>query len=304
MTAGDTISVGIDVGGTNLRVGWLPAGAELTSPIDVVVDEAVPATSDAWWTTVERALDACRTHGTIDTVGVAVAGLVVDNTPAWIPNVAYLDAMPIAAELAAGAPVVVANDAHLTMLAEALDGAATGCRDALLLAIGTGIGSAVLSGGCIVTGDGGAACSFGWACADGDDRGDDVHGWLERHASGRALDRLGDTFDPPTDGAGLVAAARRGDPAATAAVATAATALGTTLAGAVGLLAPQRVIVAGGVARAFDQLEAPLRDALRRQLPPHLRSIDVVAARFVDSAGLVGAIAAGRAGAQWWEVRR
>ena len=49
-------------------------------------------------------------------------------------------------------PTVVANDAHLALLGEACEGAAAGRRDALLLAIGTGIGSAVLADGRIQRG--------------------------------------------------------------------------------------------------------------------------------------------------------
>ena len=81
----------------------------------------------------------------------------------------------------------------------------------MLLAIGTGIGSAVLSDGRIVRGSHGAAASFGWACADVADPGDDRHGWLERHAAGPVLDAAGAAMTPPVDGRGLVAAAIAGN---------------------------------------------------------------------------------------------
>ena len=82
----------------------------------------------------------------------------------------------------------IGNDAQIALLAEASAGAAKGMSDAILLSIGTGIGSAVLANGSIVAGSRGGACSFGWACADMDDPGEDRSGWLERVASGRALD--------------------------------------------------------------------------------------------------------------------
>ena len=106
----------------------------------------------------------------------------------WVPNLSYLDGF----DLAAAFPdlrVGLGHDAQLALLAEVEAGAARGLSDAILLAIGTGIGSAVLAGGRIIRGSTGAACSFGWAVADLNDAGDERLGWLERNASGRALCR-------------------------------------------------------------------------------------------------------------------
>ena len=164
-----------------------------------------------------------------------------------------------------------------------------------MLAIGTGIGSAVLSDGRIVRGSHGAAASFGWACADVADPGDDRHGWLERHAAGPVLDAAGAAMTPPVDGRGLVAAAIAGDDAARAAIDRVGTTLGTALAGAVALLDPGLVIISGGLADAVDALAPSLRAALLRQLPAHLRDIEVVGGALGPSAGLIGALVAARA---------
>ena len=171
-----------------------------------------------------------------------------------------------------------------------------------MLAIGTGIGSAVLSDGRIVRGSHGAAASFGWACADVADPGDDRHGWLERHAAGPVLDAAGAAMTPPVDGRGLVAAAIAGDVAARAAIDRVGTTLGTALAGAVALLDPGLVIISGGLADAVDVLAPSLRAALLRQLPAHLRDIEVVGGALGPSAGLVGALVAARRGPDWWQV--
>ena len=56
-----------------------------------------------------------------------------------------------------------------------LGGAAAELSDAILLAIGTGIGSAVLADGHIIGGRRGGACSFGWAAADLVDPEEDRH---------------------------------------------------------------------------------------------------------------------------------
>ena len=147
-------------------------------------------------------------------------------------------------------------------------------------------------------GNGGAACSFGWAAADLRDPGEDRSGWLERQASGRALDAAAEAIGLP-DGATLVRAARGRDAAAIDALTPAMQALGTALAGAVALLAPQAIILAGGVAASLDVLKPLILPALRRQLPPHLRAIDIRPGQFGPRAGLVGAAFAGAYGPNW-----
>jgi glucokinase len=125
-----------------------------------------------------------------------------------------------------------------------------------------------------------------------------VSGWLERHASGRALDAAA-TAAGFANGAALVEAARGGDARATAALEPPMRALGTALAGAVALLDPSVVILAGGVVRSLDVLAPMILAPLRRQLPKHLRGIELKAGQFGARAGLVGAAFAGARGPNW-----
>jgi glucokinase len=174
--------------------------------------------------------------------------------------------------------------------------------DAILLAIGTGIGSAVLAAGRIVRGSTGAACSFGWAVADMNDAGDDRLGWLERHASGRVLDAAARSIGL-ADGRALIAAAAGGSAEASSALAQPMSAIGTTLAGAVSLLDPAAIILTGGVAAAADIVAVPILAAMRKNLPPHLRGIALRAGHFGPKASLVGAAYAGHYGPNWGERR-
>ena len=230
-------------------------------------------------------------------LGIGVPGLATGTTCRWVPNLPYLDGLDLADALP-GIEVGLGNDAQLSLLAEAGAGAAQGLTDVVLLAIGTGIGSAVMAGGRIVAGAGGGACSFGWAAADLSDPGEDRSGWLERHASGRALDAAAATIGLE-NGTALVAAVRAGNVDASRALAAPAHALGTALAGVVALLDPQAVIFAGGVAASLDVLEPMILAALRRQLPPHLRGIRLLPGTFGPRAGIVGASFAGARGQAW-----
>jgi predicted NBD/HSP70 family sugar kinase len=293
-----SVLLGIDLGGTRLRAAV--AGPAPVEPV-ALGDEPAPASVEAL---VERVSAHAAAGAPLAGIGITVPGLVDGTVCRWVPNLPYLDGVDLADALSAlGTPVVAGNDAQLALLAEASQGAAAGSRDALLLAVGTGIGSAVLCEGRIARGSHGGACSFGWACADAGDAGHARLGWLERQASGRALDVLGAGLDPPRDARGLISAARAGDPAAVEALDGVADVLGTTLAGAVALLDPEVVLVAGGVAAALDVLGPALRAALDRRLPAHLHGVPVRAGAFGPDAGIVGALLAARTGAEWWDVR-
>ena len=299
-----SIVVGVDLGGTRLR-----AAAVTADPSVVVAGNATDLTASAAPSTlrdftdsIETLLGAAEALGPVARLGITVPGLVHGTTCRWVPNLPYLDGVDLAA--LTSTTVVAGHDAHLALLAEATEGVATDRANAFLLAIGTGIGSAVLAGGRIQRGDSGAACSFGWACADIGDPGNDRHGWLERQAAGRTLDALGATMRPSVDGAGLIAAAVVGDEAAREALTSVAVALGTSLAGAIALLDPGLVIISGGVADAVEVLSAPLRDAMARHLPPHLRETEITRGALGPKAGLVGALIAARRGPDRWTAIR
>ncbi len=281
----------IDLGGTHYRAGL--ATSDDPAAVQPIGEWPAPDSREAFVGMLAgqlAELGATR-------LGIGIPGLARNVVCLWVPNLPYLDGLDLEASLP-GTAIGLGNDAQLALLAEASAGAALGLSDAILLAVGTGIGSAVLSGGRIVAGAHGGACSFGWASADLDDRGEDRSGWLERHASGRALDAAARSIGL-ANGTALVDAARRHDAAARAALEPSTRALGTALAGAVALLDPEAIILAGGVAASLDVLAPLIVEPLRRNLPPHLRSIALRPGQFGPRAGLVGAAFAGARGSSW-----
>jgi glucokinase len=282
----------IDLGGTNMRAA--PVGAD-GLPGRAETRDA-PRSRQDFLVRLQYLIDR---HG-VDRLGVGIPGLAQGPVVTWVPNLGFLDGLDLAAAFP-GVSIALGNDAQLALLAEATRGAARGRRNALLLSIGTGIGSAVLAEGRIVRGSKGAACSFGWACADADDPGDDRHGWLERQASGVALDTAAEAIGLP-GGPALIAAARTGDLRAENALHLPMRRLGAALAGAVGLLDPEVIVVAGGVAAEMDLLAPLIGEALNRQLPPHLRGTAIRAGEFGPRAGLIGAAIAAAQGPDWGDI--
>ena len=269
----------VDLGGTRLRAALLAAGGE-AEPLG---DWPAPGNLGAFRGRVAALIDTYDASR----IGVAVPGLASGSICRWAPNLPYLDGLDLA-PMFSGVTVALGNDAQLALLAEAALGSARGASDVILLAIGTGIGSAVFADGRIVRGPSGAAASFGWALADPTDSGDPSLGWLERNASGTALDAIARRAGW-TDARALIAAARAGDRAALEALKKPCAALGATIAGAVALLGSQSVIVSGGVAEAIDALAPLILPVLKRHLPPHLSGVTLAPAEFGARASLIGA---------------
>ena len=286
-------ALALDLGGTNLRAALAgPDGA-----LDVLLRRPAPADLEEFREIVAGLIEGHRVRA----IGVALPGLVDGTLSRWMPNLPWLDGVELRS-LWPDQVVVAGNDAHFALLAEAATGAAATVRDAILLAIGTGIGSAILCDGRIVRGWGGGAVSFGWACVDPEAPGDERTGWLETNAAGRALDRAAQELGL-ADGSSLVAAARAGGAEARDAVQRTSLLLGVALAGAVALTGAERVIVAGGVSEALDLMAPPALDRMRLHLPPHLRGVTIVPADHGSQAGLVGAALAAH-GHPIWEDNR
>ena len=269
----------VDLGGTRLRTALLNAACE----VELLGDWPAPADMEAFRRRIERLIDAhCASK-----IGIAVPGLASGSVCIWAPNLPYLDGLDLA-RMFSGVRVALGNDARLALLAEVALGAARDASDVILLAIGTGIGSAVLADGRIVHGRGGSAASFGWACADPGDRGDPALGWLERNASGTALDAIAKRGGW-ADARALIAAARGSDAAAREALGKPCAALGPAIAGVVALLGSQSVIVSGGVAEGMDVAAPLILPVLKRHLPPHLGDVTLAPAHFGARASLIGA---------------
>lgn len=269
-------ALGVDVGGTSVRV---------CSERGSVSTAAVPGGYDDLLETVTR----MAPRGLLNAVVVGLPGATSPAAPRWVPALPWLDGRPLAADLGArlgGAPVTLANDAQLALLAEVREGVAQGARDAVLVSVGTGVGGAIMSGGRIIRGAHGTAGAFGWLPAAGIEATAD-HGALELAAAGTALDRLAGSN---LTGRDLIAAACSGDSAARAAVDGWAGALGNGIAALASILDPDLVIIAGGLCEAFDAYAEPLRAAVRRAGSPDARAVAVVPAGLGAHAGALGAL--------------
>ncbi len=269
-----TGAIGIDLGGTNLKLALLDGERQIVRR--AVVPTGGAGGHDAVLGRMVSGIESLRAAAPeleIAGIGVGVPGEVEMATgiTSDLPNLPgrWIDVPvgPVIAD-ATGLPVGVINDAKAFALAEHRLGGAAGAATALLVTVGTGIGGAVIAHGQILYGVGGMAGEIGHLvmqpegprCTCGN------LGCLETLASGPAIvaeatRRVVQGFTTALLGlnggdlgrltaADVASAADGGDAEAIDVIDRAGAWLGIALAGAIALLAPEIVVIGGGVAPA------------------------------------------------------
>lgn len=191
-----------------------------------------------------------------------------------------------------GAPVLVDNDANVIALAE-WHGERRAVDDLLLLKVSTGVGAGIIAGGALQRGAVGAAGEFGhnkFAAADGLPCRCGDSGCLETIAGGWALVRtLQQQGRPVGHIRDVVDLANQGDPEARRLIRETGRYVGEAVSGAVNLLNPAVLVIAGDMAHAYDVLVAGLRESLYRDATAlATRVLQVVPSTYLDRAGVIG----------------
>ncbi len=292
--------LGIDVGGTKTQ-GAYERDGEITLTARLATPKDYGQLLDALTRMAGEVAEDCGepvTH-----IGLGVPGTASEQHVTWVPNLPYLDGKPLANDLyeRTRAEAVVGNDAQFALLGEVWRGAAHNQKNAVLVSVGTGVGGAIYMNGRLLRGSHGSAGAFGWLNLDMLEPPNPDHGHLELHASGAALDEMARALDPPRTSYEVVAGARAGDPACAELLERVATLLGAGCASIASILDPDVIIFSGGLADAFDLLEAPLRDSLRARGSPSVRETPIVVSQLGRYAAAYGALRAAMLQRAIWE---
>jgi glucokinase len=220
----------------------------------------------------------------------------------------------------------VDNDANASAWAEARFGAARGYRDVMLVALGTGIGAAIIIGGELYRGRWGMAGEPGHVRVVPDGRlcGCGNRGCWEQYCSGNALVAEAREFARRTPGGAIrllqlgggtpegisgpviTQAATEGDPAALRCFQTVGGWLGQGLADLAAILDPACFVIGGGVSEAGELLLDPARIAFERALTGrgYRPLAEIKVAQLGEDAGIVGAADLARESSQNAAFRR
>ncbi|HWQ52594.1 MAG TPA: ROK family protein [Bryobacteraceae bacterium] len=232
--------------------------------------------------------DAARTGA--DAVGVIVPGIYNRQTGmAWAPNLWGWDEVPLGDMLAAqlSIPVVIDSDRSGYVVGEQWLGAARGLADVVFVGVGTGIGVGILSAGRLVKGAHGIAGAAGWFALDPRWKSEYAQmGCWEAESAGPAVARRAGTSTAEA----AVAAARRGDPLARAALDHAADYLAMGIANLISLLNPEMIVLGGGLMQAADLLLGHIREGVSRWAQPiAVTKVKIEVTTLGEDAGLLGA---------------
>ncbi|WP_245504294.1 ROK family protein [Lichenihabitans psoromatis] len=277
-------AIGIDIGGTNLRVGRVSSGGEI---LDWVAEPITRDPRDL----LDRIVEICRRldDETVAGIGIGVPGRV-DARHRAVLSGGYIDLASASLaedlEAALGKPVVIDNDCNMALVAEIATGAAQGYDNVVMFTIGTGIGGAVVMEGKIVRGRATAGqlghltvAQDGLACACG------RRGCVETTSSGTALRRLIREAGLPASTVveDLFVAEAAGDPIAGRILDTWASPLRTAIDSMVAAADPDVIVLGGGLGGAAH------RALSRAPAVSPWYQCGVVAAQLGDDAGVIGA---------------
>lgn len=291
-------AVGIDIGGSKIAVGLVDNTGEVADRAQV----ATPARQGgkAILDCVTRLVLALTGDRPIERVGVAAAGIigtdgVVESATDLLADWAGTDLVGTLCDRLPGRPPVAAvNDVHAHAVGEAWRGAGAGSTGVLSVAVGTGLGGAVVQDGKVLRGAHGAAGHLGHIrCveAQGLPCSCGATGHLEAVASGYGLvqlyHRLGG--DPTVTGAGEVSARTVSDPEAAIAVEQSASALGAGVGDLTNIIDPDVIVISGSVVGAGPSWWRALRTAARQTSLGLLTDTAIVPATLGADAGIIGA---------------
>jgi len=280
-------AIGIDLGGTNVKA------VLITPQGEVLAKEIVPIQNSDWRGAVLEAFTKIKAVAApVSCMGLAAPGLPDHQNK-------QINYMPGRLEGLEGfnwsdflkSEVHVLNDAHAAMLAEVNFGIAKGFKNVVMLTLGTGVGGAILMNGQLYQGVNQRAGSIGDMSLNAES---DEIGFLQ--VPGTLEDAIGNESVPIRSNfrfkstRELVEAYAHGDEFAKEVWLRSVKKLAVAVCSLINILAPQQIILGGGIAQSDDHLFKPLAEFMNQyEWRPDGKATPIVKAQFDDYAGAIGA---------------
>lgn len=308
--------VGIDIGGTNSKIGILNAGGDILKSTSIKTEsiEGVEFTLNKIWATVLKLADELGiTKDLIKGIGMGIPGPVIDqkkvgffaNFP-WEKNINISEKM----EKISGIKTRLDNDVNVIALGETLYGAGKGYSKSVTIALGTGVGGGIFVDGKLISGATGAGGEIGHMKLEKDGKlcGCGQKGCFETYASATGVIRetlsrlqinknnevyksIGGDLNR-LEAKHVFDAAKKGDEFSLDIVDYVSDYLAMGIGNVLNIINPEVVILSGGVALAGDIL----LDKVRVKLPKYalgitLENLQIKLGELGNDAGIKGASA-------------
>ncbi|MBY5406444.1 ROK family protein [Rhizobium leguminosarum] len=302
-------SLGFDLGGTQVRAALVQNGAVLQRAAMLTDVAGGPDAVMQQFKTLADKVSRGLGQSSIKSVGIAAPGPLdtVSGVVDHIPTLPGWDGFALRDKLSAlfDRPATVENDGVAAVYGEWKHGAGRGLEHLVYVTVSTGVGGGVVVDGRLMHGRRGMGGHVGHfrIAPDGPICSCGAVGCFEAFAAGTALGkraraaaevhpqeylgRLSQTTRIESRHA--VDGAREGDPQSLALIREEAELLGVGFTGLIHLYSPQKIIMGGGVAKAFDLMSDDIHAIIRRDAMAPFKAIEVVPAALGDNCGLVGA---------------
>jgi len=297
--------IGLDLGGTNIKSVLLSYGSNEILHHKQICTEAglgvrrvienMAQLMDGISAMAQK--KGCR----ISAIGIGSAGLVENgivrnspNLPGWQGAIRLIDRLHKTIPVG-HPPIRIENDVNCFIAAEHAIGAAKGYKNAIGLAIGTGVGGGLIIDGKLYTGVHGGAGELGHMTIkhDGPICKCGNHGCLEALIGTDAIvkryQQLSHCKSTVTV-ANISNLAKRKDPSAIKTLSETGTLLGVALANIANIFNPHVIVLGGGVAQAGKNLVDPAKKEMhRRAMPYNIKDLKIITAKLGPLAGAIGA---------------
>ena len=269
-----TIVVGIDIGGTNIHIGFTDISGNILKNVTLATKN-YPMPDSFVDATVPVILEACQQNNwALAGIGMgAPNGNFYTGAIEFAPNMPWKGIVPLAKMIQnkCHVPAFLTNDANAAAIGEMTFGIAKGMKDFILITLGTGLGSGIIANGKLIYGHDGLAGELGPTIAikNGRPCGCGRKGCLETYASATGIvTTVKEMIDAGMQGKinkdnisalSIYQAALDNDELALAAFDFTAKILGESLADAVAYTSPEAIIFFGGLVNSGEILLKPLR---------------------------------------------
>ncbi len=312
--------IGIDIGGTTTSFGFVDRSGALIceTTLPTLANQSAEALVPRLCDGIEKLRTALPPQTSVSGIGIGAPNAnyqrgTVENPPNlnWGASVNLVELFRQRYDL----PVAITNDANAAAIGELLFGGARGMKHAIIITLGTGLGSGIIVNGELLYGADGFAGELGHTTVDPTGRycACGKHGCLETYVSATGICRtvfellaqrldassLRDVSCSDLTSKIIYEAACGGDAIALAAFDTTARILGMKLADAVAYTSPEAIFLSGGLAAAGDLLITPTRCYLEEFLfNPYKGKVKLLRSELPESSGAI----LGAAALAWHEV--
>ena len=298
------LRIGVDIGGTNLRVGVVD-GLQIIDEHRIHADFASICKTNsadvAWRKIINITSEILNTvlhqHPDISTIGIGFPGFINPQNGhlAQSPNLPGLLNVDLAGALsiAIKRPVIVENDALSAAFGEFKLMKIPSHDGLIYIGLGTGVGGGLIQSGKPLQGENGFAMEVGHIITMPNGRlcGCGNHGCLEQYASATGIsESYLETSGQHLAAHEIAMLAMQGDEMAKKAYHLAAKSLAQTLAHILKVVDVKTVVIGGGVSQAWSLMEKSFDQQFNADLIPVLRGrVQVKISSSDDKAGIVGA---------------